>query len=102
VRFIVTSAGTSSVPSKRYVQAPTARPIRQTDVVKTRLNSALKGKVFPLDVGAHLEVVNERVRDDGKQSRRHCFVRGMVEICAQAIDVVEFKDRCVGEIETRE
>ena len=63
---------------------------------------ALKGKIFLLGVGGHVEVVNKRVRDGGKQPRGNGLVCWVVEIRAQGLCVVEFKDRGVGEIETRQ
>src|SRR5262245_64847949 len=78
-------------------------PFRYAErVPENPLKSALYGKIFPLDVRAHFEVVNKRVCDCCKQPRRHCLVGGMVKIRAKGVDIVEFKDRCVREIETCE
>ena len=63
---------------------------------------ALNGKIFHLGVSAYFEVVHKRIRDCSKQPRGHGLVRRVVEICAKGRDIVEFEDRRVGKVETRE
>lgn len=64
------------------------------------VEQGLKGKILSLGVGGDFKVVNKRVLDSGKEPRGDGLVCGMVEIRAQGVYVVEFKDRYIREIET--
>ena len=55
-----------------------------------------------LRIGRHVEVVNQRVGDDGEQFRLHRRVRRVVEVRSQPIHVIEFEDRCVRQIDLRQ
>jgi hypothetical protein len=101
VCLMLNSPGPSPVPSERRVQTRTSIR-RDEQVLSKAVQPGLKGKIFSQGVGGHFEVVNQRVLDSGKQACGDGFVCRMVEIRTQGLYVVEFKNRYVGEIETRQ